>query len=198
MLTSRDIQFIKTKNKIRDCANKLFEIKDYDNIIVDICKNAGVSVGTFYHYYSSKEDIINDTYDEFDTLTEETMKTKTFESNIDAILFLLNYQVDSISSLGPIFTTNYFKNQLSNKSKYILNKDRYFYRRLIIEVKAAIDKGIINYENAEKLTDFLLIITRGSIYNWCLSEGKFDIIAQTSNDIKFFLGLIKTTANRPS
>ena len=121
-LTSRDIQSINTKNKIVECANSLFTTKNYEDVkIVDICKCAGVSVGAFYHYFNSKEDIINDAYNDFDAVTREMMQSKTFDSRLEAILFLLYQQVKAISDKGYIFGTCYFKNQLTNKEKYILN-----------------------------------------------------------------------------
>lgn len=191
-LTSRDIQSIKTKNKIIECANNLFTTKNYEDVkITDICKSAGVSVGAFYHYFSSKEDIINDAYADFDALTKEMMQSKTFESSFKAILFLLYCQVKAISDKGYVFGTCYFKNQLTNKEKYILNKERYFYKQLLNEVTTAIENGEIHYKSAEKLTDFLLRISRGSIYDWCLHEGSYDLIEQATEDVKYILNLFK-------
>lgn len=191
-LTSRDIQSINTKNKITECANNLFTTKNYENVkITEICKCAGVSVGAFYHYFSSKEDIINDAYNDFDTLTEEMMVSKSFASRIEAILFLIYYQVKAMSDKGHIFTMCYFKNQLTNKEKYILNKDRYFYKQLLKEITSAIANGEMVYDSAEKLTDLLLRISRGSIYDWCLHEGSYDLVEQTTYDVKYILDLLR-------
>lgn len=191
-LTSRDIQSRKTKNRIIQSANSLFTTKNYEDVkIIDICKAAEVSVGAFYHYFKSKEDIINDAYNDFDTAIEEAMESKTFPSRFEAILFLLYFQVKAIGDSGYVFATCYFKNQLTNKEKYILNKDRYFYKQLLKEVTAAIDCGEIHYESAEKLTDLLLRISRGSIYDWCLHEGSYDLVEQTTGDVKYILKLFK-------
>ncbi|MCR1898794.1 TetR/AcrR family transcriptional regulator [Irregularibacter muris] len=191
-LTTRDIQSLKTKTNIREAANSLFSTKDYDKVkVVDICKRAGVSTGAFYHYYHSKEDIINDTYNEFDLYAEEEMKNRTFDSRTAAILFLLYFEVKSIVDRGYIFTSCYFKNQLTNKERNIINKDRFFYKQLLKEVTGAIANGEIKYESAEKLTDFLLRITRGSIYNWCLHSGNYNLVEQTTEDIQFILESIR-------
>jgi len=191
-LTTRDIQSLNTKNKIAECANNLFTTNSYEDVkITDICKCAGVSVGAFYHYFKSKEDIINDAYNDFDALTEEMVKKKAFTSSTEAILFLLYCQVKAIADRGYIFGTCYFKNQLTNKVKYILNKDRYFYKKLLSEVTAAIATSEIHYENPKKLTDLLLRISRGSIYDWCLHEGSYDLVEQTIADIKFMLNFLK-------
>lgn len=191
-LTSRDIQSRKTKNRIIESANNLFTTKSYEDVkITDICKSAGVSVGAFYHYFTSKEDIINDAYNDFDAEVKEMMGSKTFDSRFEAILFLLYYQVKAIGDKGYVFGTCYFKNQLTTKEKNILNKDRYFYKQLLEEVTSAIGNREIHYESAEKLTDFLLRITRGSIYDWCLHKGGYDLIEQTTEDVKYILSLLK-------
>lgn len=191
-LNSRDIQSIKTKNKIIESADKLFSEKDYDTVkIRDICKAAGVSIGGFYHYFDSKEDIINESYNAFDVETENIMKDKKFSSGCEEILFLINCQVRAISMNGFIFATCYFKNQLSNKEKYILSKERYFYKKLLEAVKTSIDNGEICYENDEKFTDLLLRVSRGNIYNWCLNEGSYDLQQQTEHDIKYILNCSK-------
>lgn len=187
-LTSRDIQSINTKNKIIQSANDLFTTKNFEAVkIADICKAAGVSIGAFYHYFTSKEDIINDAYNDFDAAVEEMLESKTFPSRLEAILYLLYFQVKSICDRGHVFATCYFKNQLTNKEKNIINKDRYFYKQVLKEVTSAIDNGELHYEDAEKLTDFLLRVTRGSIYDWCLHEGSYDLIGQIALDIRFIL-----------
>lgn len=190
--SSRFIQSAKTKAKIVECANDLFAAQDYEKVkIVDICAAAEVSVGAFYHYFHSKEDIINESYNEFDIETEATMQNRTFASNVEAILFLITCQVIAISSKGYVFATCYFKNQLSTKEKYILNKDRYFYRELLEVVSQAIKTGEISFQNSQELTDLLLRVSRGGIYNWCLNSGNYDLIKQTNRDINYILDLAK-------
>lgn len=188
-LTFRNIRSIAIKNKIVECADTLFTNMEYEDVkIKDICKSAGVSVGGFYHYFGSKEDIINEAYRAFDIRTEELMQSKIFNTRCEAILFLMNYQLNAISSKGYIYTTCYFKNQLSNKEKYILSKERYFYKQLLVEVSEAINNGEIYYEDAEKLTDLLIRISRGAIYDWCLHEGSYNVVEQTIEDMKSILG----------
>lgn len=188
-LTFRNIRSIAIKNRIVECADKLFTNMEYEDVkIKDICKSAGVSVGGFYHYFNSKEDIINEAYRAFDIKTEELMQSRTFNTRCEAILFLINFQLNAINSKGYIYTTCYFSNQLSNKQKYILNKERYFYKQLLTEVTEAINNGEIHYPNAGKLTELLVKMCRGAIYDWCLHEGNYNLVEQTIEDIKSILG----------
>lgn len=58
-LTSRDIQAQETREKLLRTAMELIAGEGYRNVTIQrICKECGVSVGTFYQYFSAKRDII--------------------------------------------------------------------------------------------------------------------------------------------
>ena len=62
-LTSRQIQAQESRRKIFDAALELIKEKGYDNVgIGDICERAGFSIGAFYHYFDSKEQIVLERY----------------------------------------------------------------------------------------------------------------------------------------
>ncbi|WP_259596222.1 TetR/AcrR family transcriptional regulator [Clostridium botulinum] len=66
-LTKRQIQAINTKNKIYNIATNLMQKEGYDNITIqNICEKAEVSVGSFYHYFESKNDILIELYKKAD------------------------------------------------------------------------------------------------------------------------------------
>ena len=70
-LTTRQIQALTTKNKIYKIAIELMEKNGYENIkIEDICKKAKVSVGSFYNYFKSKSDILNEIFKRADNYFE--------------------------------------------------------------------------------------------------------------------------------
>ena len=59
MATLRDMQKEMTENLILDAADKLFHEKGFDGTrTADIAKEAGVSEGTLYNYFSSKTDMM--------------------------------------------------------------------------------------------------------------------------------------------
>lgn len=58
-LTSRDIQAQETRKRLLRTAMELIAKEGYRNVTIQrICKECGVSVGTFYQYFSAKRDII--------------------------------------------------------------------------------------------------------------------------------------------
>ena len=61
--TNRARQARATKNKIYRVGIKLIQKYGIDGVnVTGIAKAAGVSVGTFYHYYTSKLDLLMDLY----------------------------------------------------------------------------------------------------------------------------------------
>lgn len=58
-LTSRDIQAQETREKLMRTSMELIAREGYQKVTISrICKECGVSVGTFYQYFQSKKDII--------------------------------------------------------------------------------------------------------------------------------------------
>lgn len=48
------------RNEILDVTEKLFHIKGYDKCTInDILKEVGIAKGTFYHYFKSKEEVLD-------------------------------------------------------------------------------------------------------------------------------------------
>ncbi len=117
--TKRQKQAIDTKNKIYKVSITLFEKYGYDNVhIKDIAKGADISVGTFYHYYKSKEDVFYEIYvradQYFDTTVREELKE---EYSVDRIIEFFDYyasknmdtDIDTLKQMLCINNKNYIK-----------------------------------------------------------------------------------------
>jgi AcrR family transcriptional regulator len=58
-LSSRALQAIETKKRIISCGKKLIQSEGFENVSVhEISKNAGITVGTFYYYFNSKDELL--------------------------------------------------------------------------------------------------------------------------------------------
>ncbi len=69
-----------------DIAEQLFLEKGYENTIVrDIVKKADVAQGTFYYYFKSKEDILDDITDKYINIIVECMEKISREEDINAL-----------------------------------------------------------------------------------------------------------------
>lgn len=53
-------EYDERRNEILDTAEELFRMKGYDKCTVnDILKEVGIAKGTFYHYFTSKEEVLD-------------------------------------------------------------------------------------------------------------------------------------------
>lgn len=181
----QELKTVLAKRKISDVSLKLFQDKGFDKTsIQDICKASGYSVGAFYHHYSSKADILDDGYYQFDIELEEEFEHLEFSSTTDAIYALIIEQTLRIVKLGVQLTTSLFKEQLSFGKKYIVNKERFELRtleRLLTEGK---DSGeFLSSMNEKEIANSIFRISVGDIYVWCLNEGKTDLIEMVLSDL---------------
>jgi TetR/AcrR family transcriptional regulator, fatty acid metabolism regulator protein len=177
--TSRQIRAIKTRKAIYDIAVKLMDDQGFAaTTIEEISKKAGVSVGTFYHYFKSKEDIFYDLFKKADEYFETVVApeiSKIAESGASVseqiVHFFNQYaKYDTDRGLVNIIQLYNTKNELFSR------KDRYMQALL----KTLIDRGqaageLIRELSADEATDFLFIASRGVVFDWCIHCGEYDL-----------------------
>ena len=88
--TNREKRARAKKLHITGIAMALFKKRGYTNVkVTEICQEAEISLGTFYHYFSSKDSIIDETYQLIDEQIFEHVQDKEYATPIDKILGLL-------------------------------------------------------------------------------------------------------------
>lgn len=173
--TGRQQKARSTRTKIFLTAVELFAQNAYENVTVqDICGKAEVSVGAFYHHFPNKESLINEGYRMFDLQVEEKWQQGHPDDPLQAIRLLVELQLEAMEEMGVPAAAQYFKNQLTTEEKYILNPERFFYNTILIAVQAVIATGQMQGD-AHGLTEDILSISRGVIYDWCLHEGSYKL-----------------------
>ncbi len=192
-LTDRQKQAIKTKLKITQVATELFKINGFDSVkIQDICKAANISTGAFYHHFKSKAEIINKTYEQVDILVMDKFQTKKFSSNIDKLFFLLVEGASTMEKLGWVFVSEIYKNLLSINENYTIKPDRH----MVLEVKSIVEELLKNNElesslSSLDLTMIILRMSRGTVFDWCLHQGSYNLKSKMEFDLKLVLSNFK-------
>ena len=78
----RKLQAEQTKDKLFFAADALLSEKKYEDITIrDIISKAGVSIGTFYHYFPTKLDVFYETYRVADYYFENVVAPQLNESS---------------------------------------------------------------------------------------------------------------------
>ena len=82
-MLSRMTQLHDTKQRLLDTAEKLFYARSYEDVgVQEICREAGVKKGSFYHFFPSKRDLTLAILDESWKRYRETMLAQVFARDI--------------------------------------------------------------------------------------------------------------------
>ena len=92
-LTSRALQAKETKKRIISSGKKLIQSEGFDHVSVnEISKNAGITVGTFYYYFNSKDELLYEMMpkmkDYFKSKEAQQMKEESSFCATDELFFL--------------------------------------------------------------------------------------------------------------
>lgn len=193
MLTNRQRQALETKQRIITSTMTLLGEKDYNTIsIKDICAKSSIGIGTFYHYFKSKEDVINSTSEIFDWGFENKINSKIPEDPFNALETIIWHYFKYTSLTGYQGISVLYRQQLINGSEYFTDNNRYLYRILQSEVDKCISAGIFRSElNNYEITERILKVLRGTIYDWCLHKGKYDLVEIGYNEVMLIINTMQ-------
>lgn len=189
--TKRQIQAMNTKKKIYDISTQLMKKKGYDNVTIqEICKKAGVSVGTFYHYFESKNEIFTELYKIADEFFYDTIKERLFGANtIDKIIEYFNYYAEYNEKMG----IDMMKQLYNSNNKMFITKGRYMQTILDAIIEEGQEKNEVkNSMTPQQITRFIFVLMRGVVYDWCLHDGEYDLKEEMGLILKQIINTIKT------
>jgi len=196
-ITNRKKQALETKEKIYDISIQLIKEHGYDNVkITTICEKAGVSVGSFYHHFKNKAGIIIELYSICDIYFSETILPNLLKSSDSYYNKIIDYIVSQMQYglvIGNDCSTQLYKAQITDGNEFFLSMERGLPNGLCYLIQCAQTNGELERNIAAiDLAKELLIISRGILYNWCVSEGKSDIIYESKRMVSNYLIYYKT------
>lgn len=188
-MNKRQQQAAQTKDKIRQAGIRLFREKGYEETkISDICKEAGVAYGNFYHYFPSKDYLFLAMYADFDQFVEEVLSKRTYSSNLEAIRNLISIQFGSPRSITVEDQLQRFQAQLNAHGGYIVEEERFPHLYLKRLIGQGIEAGEIHpSHNPERTAQLLYQVARGVLFDWAMRGGTFDREAQIDLALNLFL-----------
>lgn len=185
---TRKEQARRTRVQIFQAALALLDEKRFDDITIrDIVRSAGVSVGTFYRYYTSKREVYYETYPLADDYFEETVLPQldqpTARERILAFFaFYARYSTDLTNPALPriLYDTS---------NPWFDRPDNYGMQRVLrVQVEAGIADGEFDPgTDPRMMTRFLMIAARGLVYNWCTHEGGYDLAPELNRYVRRLL-----------
>ena len=186
-----------TKNKIARIAWKLFHEKGYENTTIDeIISESGTSKGSFYHYYSGKDELLSALSSIFDAKYEELIQTLDPEMNSYEKLLYMCIQVHRMVEKEipmDLLASMYASQVVKKGDKHLVDQNRYYYRivnQLVDEGqrRGQITRDLPYYE----VTRLYVLAERALIYDYCISDGSYSLEENTKKMMPLLFGGVKT------
>lgn len=179
-----------TKEKIFQAAKRILQKKGYEELsIKNICEEAGVSNGSFYHHFRTKDDLLSYYIEDQPTINPDLLELPGNAAGVreGIIQVYLNY-VKYCRELGVEFMSGYYdtKNQALNAA--IRTERPYPIVTVQTYVEKAIAAGIVrlNVKIEEFTTDIRMIVI-GNVFEWCLRNGEVDFEENMSRSLGKYL-----------
>lgn len=182
---------IKRRSEIIEAVIPLMNSAPFDEISInEICSAAGISVGSFYHYFNKKSDLLVGLLG----LIDDYMETEAFphlnnDNEIENLKVFAHYWAMHVETNG-LERSKLVSSVLPANTDYGGQK-----RSAVTKIEEIISlgqqKGQIscNYD-AATLTVYFLLALRGVTTDWSRHEGSYSVVAKMDSYISFWLKAI--------
>lgn len=180
------------KEKITNQSILLFEKKGFSSTsIQDIVDALGVTKGTFYYYFSSKEKLLMDIHLNYihDLLERQAQIIKeentTYSEKLHQMVYLLISDIEKQGPSGRVFFRE--MRHLDEKNAEMIRKDRDVFRQNIKNIlKKGIAQGEFRKELQPDMIAFAILGMTNWSYQWYQPTGKISAEDLT----KIYVGMI--------
>ena len=184
-----------TKERIFRAAKRILKKKGYEELsIKNICEEAGVSNGSFYHHFKTKDDLLSYYIEEQPSIRPELLELPkdAAEAKAAIVQVYLNY-VRYCRELGVEFMAGYYNPKNQSLNAVIRTKRPY----PIMTVQAYVEKALaagrigLNVEIEAFTTDVRMIVI-GNVFEWCLRDGQTDFEGNMTRSLgKYLDGVVE-------
>lgn len=189
-LSKQQLKSKETKERIFQAAIRILQKSGYENLsIKNICEEAGVSNGSFYHHFKTKDDLLSYYIEAQPTVNPELLDIPANRAAAkEAIVEVyLNYAA-YCKELGVEFIAGYY-----NPHNQALNPDIRTERPYpIVTVQKYLEKAVnagaisLNLSIAEVVTDIRMLVI-GNVFEWALRGGEVDFDQNIRRSISHYL-----------
>lgn len=196
-MSHRKEQGAETKKKLFDSARQLFGRYDFDDVSVDaIVEAAGVSKGTFYVHFESKNALIASFLSDY--VSKVDMDYKAYLDSLPSEMPASDIMLDMIGKIADVLVVAIGYNRMKTVYKVQLTKDVDMevvkgYNRVLYKMFAdVLGKGMERGDfktglPLDILTKHFVMAIRGLSYEWCIRYPDFDLKEQALTHFKILL-----------
>ncbi|QOR34941.1 TetR/AcrR family transcriptional regulator [Clostridium sp. 'deep sea'] len=172
--TKKELQAIETKKKIFNATFQLLKEHAYEEIkIMQIVNKAGVSAGTFYVYYDSKEDVVLNAADIFLQPYQNLINNINEKLEADEqLLYLIQQKNELIKEIGgkSYLKTALGKQIIMRKKPKARATELIFNKAMQIVIKAQANNYFTNKRSASEIIADIALIDTGICIHYGLSN----------------------------
>lgn len=182
-----------TKERIFQAAKRILQKSGYEELsIKNICEEAGVSNGSFYHHFKTKDDLLSYYIEDQPSIDPDRLELpKNKEDAKETIIYVyLNY-VKYCKELGVEFMAGYYTphNQALNPT---IRTERPY---PIVTVQHYLERALeanaiqLNLKIEEITTDIRMIVI-GNVFEWAMRNGDADFEGNMRRSLSHYLDSI--------
>ena len=187
---------LSSRDKLLESAATLFLEKGYDATSVnDICKHAGVSKGSFYYYFETKQVLFLTLIEKWANDLMQTVLSKSIpmKSNLKEVLLNLPYQFASAFEAIPKgfpMLVDFWRQSMADPAiwRIAIEPYRYFIGFFIRMIDTGKSDGSIRKDiESEVMARLLVAVAMGYLLEAAYDQEKADWPAITSEGLKILL-----------
>ena len=189
-LSKQQLKSKETKAKIFRAAKHILQKKGYEQLsIKNICEEAGVSNGSFYHHFKTKDDLLSYYIEEQPSINPDflDLPSNSAEAKEAIVRVYLNY-VHYCEELGVEFMSNYYTPKNQSLNPLIRTERPYPIVTVQNYLEKAIRAGVITPRLAlDDITTDIRMIVIGNVFEWCLKSGNDDFEGNMKRSLETYL-----------
>ncbi len=181
-----------TKGRIISAAWKLFYEQGYeDTTVEDIVFESETSKGSFYHYFDGKDALLGTLANVFDEKYEQLMEVMAPEADAMEKLVYLNHELFAMIDGGvsiDLLTRLLSTQLLARGEKHLLDRNRTYFKLLRQIISEGQKRGQLRADRTvNDIVKAYALWERALLYDWCLSNGDYSLVAYTDSVTPMFL-----------
>ena len=168
------------KEVIASHSVKLFEQKGFsETSIQDITNSVGVTKGTFYYYFASKENLLMDIHLQYicDLLEKQRailQTVKGYRSQLGEIVALILYDMKYRGAHGRVYFRE-MRNLTSEHAEKIKGKREEFRRNIACLIKDGMQAGEFQQQLHPEITSLAILGMTNWSYQWFDPQGEMSV-----------------------
>ena len=192
----RQAQARQTERNILQAALTLMRERGFDKVSIrDICKQAGITTGAFYHHFPSKESLLNKGFAPLDDYMEAALRGHEADEPAERLGHILSAYARFMEEEGGELTGRYYVRRITDPTTQSMDSSRYTLRAMVECVRQAQREGILaSGRSPEWVADFCYRHFRGVVIDWVLHNYSYRLLPKMEEDYQLFTGFFQKTA----